>query len=70
MITCLTNFKKSLNYLGLCSGSKDRLIKLWDIGTSKNYCSLNGHSAAISCVDVIRNGDIVASGSKDKTVRV
>lgn len=70
MITCLTSFQISLDHLGLCSGSKDKLIKLWDIGASLNYCTLSGHSGGISCLNALKNGGVVISGSLDLTVRV
>eukprot|EP00828_Plagiopyla_frontata_P048371 TRINITY_DN9244_c0_g1_i7.p4 TRINITY_DN9244_c0_g1~~TRINITY_DN9244_c0_g1_i7.p4 ORF type:complete len:152 (-),score=21.38 TRINITY_DN9244_c0_g1_i7:553-1008(-) len=37
---------------------------------SKNYCTLVGHQSGISCIDVVKNGEIVASGSLDQSVRI
>uniref|UniRef100_T1IXQ8 Uncharacterized protein n=1 Tax=Strigamia maritima TaxID=126957 RepID=T1IXQ8_STRMM len=53
------------------SGSKDKLVKVWQLNQKELTCTtLEGHTANISCVAFAPNGLYAVSGSEDKTVRV
>jgi ribosome assembly protein 4 len=55
----------------LVSASKDSTIKLWDTRdpkTAKN--TLPGHADEVYALDWAPNGAQVASGSKDRTIKI
>ena len=54
----------------LASGSGDKNVRLWDIGTETAYRTLEGHRAEVSVVAWAPDGSRLASGSYDKTVRM
>ena len=45
-------------------------LKLWNSSSGDFVCELVGHTAAITCLAVSKNDQLIVSGSKDKTVRV
>ncbi|WP_233154189.1 WD40 repeat domain-containing protein, partial [Scytonema sp. HK-05] len=45
-------------------------IKLWDVATSKELKTLNGHSSSVSSVAFSRDGKTMASGSHDNTIKL
>ena len=51
------------------SGSKDGRIKIWNVEEGKCLKTLEGHTSAVYCIEVLDNGEIV-SGSDDKTIRI
>ncbi|ETO34990.1 G-protein beta WD-40 repeats containing protein [Reticulomyxa filosa] len=59
----------------LCSGSSDKTVRVWDIDTTKQIQSFNGHSSVVNCVKFspyhyhssFRN--VICSSSFDKTIR-
>ena len=51
------------------SGSRDKMLKVWDIRTGDCVQTLKGHSGGVSCVTSLANGQVV-SGSEDKTLKV
>lgn len=45
-------------------------MKLWDVGQRKLLEDLPGHADEVYCVDWSRDGARVATGSKDRLVKV
>ncbi|MEA5605763.1 WD40 repeat domain-containing protein [Nostoc sp. UHCC 0252] len=60
----------SSNSKTLASGSEDKTIKLWNVATGQEICTLTGHSNAVSCVAFSPDDNSLASGSWDKTIRI
>jgi WD40 repeat protein len=54
----------------LATGSQDRTIRLWNVGTGHERAALRGHSKEVSCLAFSADGSTLASGSRDCTVRV
>ena len=54
------------------SAGDDGLIRLWDIwkGQSQDSQLLSGHNKPVMSVSFSPSGELLASGSKDKTVRI
>ncbi|GFQ84414.1 NACHT domain- and WD repeat-containing protein 1 [Trichonephila clavata] len=52
------------------SGSKDNLLKVWNLTSGEVTQTLDGHTASITCVAFAPNGSFVVSGSEDTTLRV
>uniref|UniRef100_T1K9I8 Anaphase-promoting complex subunit 4-like WD40 domain-containing protein n=1 Tax=Tetranychus urticae TaxID=32264 RepID=T1K9I8_TETUR len=52
------------------TGSRDSLVKVWNLSSGETHATLSGHSAPITCVSFSPNGFFCVSGSEDKTVRV
>lgn len=59
-----------MNGMGLCSGSYDKVVRVWEVDNGKLLLALTGHEFGVSCIEVAKNGEIIASGSFDKTVRI
>jgi WD40 repeat protein len=45
-------------------------VRLWDTHSGKLLRSLEGHGSTVTSVDFAPNGEILASGSTDKTIRL
>jgi len=60
---------KSLAIAGsyVVTGSSDDNITVWDIGSSKKLCVIEGHFDEVSCMDII--GSTLYTGSLDCSVR-
>ncbi|MCC5643027.1 hypothetical protein LC607_08765 [Nostoc sp. CHAB 5824] len=54
----------------IASGSYDRTIKLWNVGTVREIYTLQGHSDYIHSVAFSPDGKILVSGSDDKTIKL
>jgi ribosome assembly protein 4 len=54
----------------IVSGSKDTTLKVWDVKKKKLMYDLPGHADEIYTVDWSPDGEKVASGAKDKILRV
>lgn len=52
------------------TGSKDKVVKLWNLDISDFLENLTGHEAAVTCVAMGDNEEFAASGSDDCTVKV
>ena len=52
------------------SGSKDKLIKIWNLETGVCRQNLHGHSSWIWCLKVLVNEERLASGSTDACVKI
>ncbi|ETV96981.1 hypothetical protein H310_09830 [Aphanomyces invadans] len=54
------------------TGSLDRTIRVWGLGSSHPHFTLEGHERGVNCIDYYPGGDkpYLISGSDDKTVKV
>jgi ribosome assembly protein 4 len=52
------------------SASRDSTLKVWDLKTNKLKMELPGHSDEVFSVDWSPGGDKVASGGKDKILKM
>lgn len=52
----------------LCAG-KDRLVKYWDMDKFELLLTLEGHCAEVWCLAVGSLGDLLVSGSHDRSLR-
>src|SRR5215471_9319207 len=54
----------------LATSSADQRIRLWDTRTWKETASFKGHRSLVDSIAVSPDGHWLASGSKDRTVRI
>ena len=54
----------------LCSGSKDSTLKLWCVRTKKLKGDLPGHADEVFAVDWSESGTFVASGGRDRVLKL
>ncbi|MBD2086215.1 serine/threonine protein kinase [Trichocoleus sp. ST-U3] len=54
----------------LASGSRDKTIKLWQLGTDKEICTLTGHSDWVRSAAFSPDEQLLATGSDDKTIKL
>lgn len=54
------------------SGSLDRSIRVWGLGSPVPHYTLEGHEQGVNCVDYYPSGDkpYILSGADDKTVKI
>jgi WD40 repeat protein/serine/threonine protein kinase len=50
--------------------SSGQTIQIWDANSSDPILRLNGHEGAVECLELSRDGALLASGAQDKTVRI
>ena len=66
----VTDISITSNEKYIVSSSIDKMIKIWDLQTSKLVQNLEGHEHWVLCVSLSPNGDFIASGSRDKKVKI
>jgi WD40 repeat protein len=54
----------------LASGSRDKTIKIWEVGSWELIKTLEGHSSGVNSVSFSPDGKFLASGSADKTIKI
>lgn len=54
----------------ICSGSSDSTLKVWDVKKGKILLDLPGHADEVYAVDWSPDGQRVASGGKDKVLKL
>ncbi|KAG2126823.1 WD40-repeat-containing domain protein [Suillus clintonianus] len=54
----------------IVSGSDDKIIRVWDLGTGETVGSLRGHTGPIWSVSISPDSKHIVSGSEDKSIRV
>ncbi len=54
----------------MVSGSADSTVKVWDLRKKKLYNDLPGHADEIYAVDWSPDGQMVASGGKDRVLKM
>ena len=63
----------------VCTASDDKTVKVWDCATGKvlmtlgswnQYDVVDSHNSEVVCIDSNVNGNLIASGSSDMTVRL
>lgn len=54
----------------MVSGSKDSTLKVWNLKTKKLAEELPGHADEVFAVDWAPDGSRVASGGKDKVLKM
>lgn len=54
----------------LASGSRDKMIRVWDVGAGVCLFTLVGHDNWVRCIVFHPGGKFIVSASDDKTLRV
>jgi WD40 repeat protein len=55
---------------GLLSASRDRTIRVWDVGTGKELRRLLGHRGEVTALPFSPDGRVLASGSGNATALI
>lgn len=56
--------------LSSASGSMDSCLMVWHMKPQSRAYRFTGHKDAVTCVNFSPSGHLLASGSRDKTVRI
>lgn len=56
--------------LSSASGSMDSCLMVWNMKPQSRAYRFMGHKDAVTCVNFSPSGHLLASGSRDKTVRL
>ena len=67
-INCLTQPHR--NRLTFLSASRDKMVKLWQLGKDEALHALRGHTLNVTAVDMSPDGARAVSGSRDNSVRL
>ena len=54
----------------LASGAEDNMVRLWDVVTTEEITTLEGHTGIVFSVSFSPDGSMLASGSWDNTVKL
>lgn len=54
----------------ILSGSQDSTLKLWNVSKKALYMDLPGHEDSVYSVDWDATGEYVASGGKDRKLKL
>ncbi|BFZ21895.1 hypothetical protein BsWGS_24934 [Bradybaena similaris] len=54
----------------LVSASADGTLKLWDLESERNICTMSGHNDEVWCATISSDNEIIVSGSRDGTIRL
>ena len=54
----------------LCSGSDDKTVRIWDVGTTEELKKLVGHQNFVFSVSFSPQSNLIVSGSFDESVRL
>jgi WD40 repeat protein len=49
------------------SGSKDKVVRVWDLSSGQKLGSLSGHTGAVTCLAFSSEGHTILTGSEDNT---
>ena len=52
------------------SGSKDKVVRVWDLSSGQKLGSLSGHTGAVTCLAFSSEGHTILTGSEDNTARL
>ena len=52
------------------SGSEDQTIKLWEIETGEEICTLTGHNGIVYSVAISPDNKTIVSGSQDGKIKI
>ncbi|MDT4895213.1 MAG: eukaryotic-like serine/threonine-protein kinase [Acidobacteriota bacterium] len=64
-------FSPDGRFLATASGDmSSSSAKIWDAATGSEFLSLVGHTARVRAIDFSFDGKLIATGSRDKTVRI
>ena len=54
----------------LASGSKDRRVRIWELGTGKELLAFPGHDRKVTAIALSSDARILATGSWDRSIRL